>query len=120
MAKRKLYTGNPPKNGRIMDFFEGWELWEFDVVEADKWANGETAWFNVKVMTIEPNPRKANYYIAFNEERYAATRDWKLLQEHADRGVVKWLERFRVAAATERQTNQQANKDATREAEKSA
>lgn len=102
MARRKWYKGTPPKNGRALDFYEGWELWEFDTVEADKWENNETPWLNLKVITIEPNDRKANYYIAISNERFAATRDWQFLQEHADRGVIAWLEEFRLSAVAER------------------
>lgn len=120
MARRKWYVGNPPKNGRILDARDGWELWDIDVVEADKWTNGETPWLNIKVLRSEANTRKGNYYLALNDERFGATRDWLLLQEHAPRAILNWLDDFRLEVVAERQANLMAAKATSKAADKAA
>ena len=77
---KKLYVGNIP-NG------DHWELdYELQDYDGESWFVyvGHTCdqWTNLKLVAIDPVPIKANYWFAWNGERFSQSTDYLLLKQH--------------------------------------
>ena len=88
-----LKTGNTPKGGNLLGTHAagGWDLWVYRVQAS---AKGET-WANLKLVSVAPRVRKANYWLAYclTRKDYGATRDYGQLELDFPE-LLPWIERL--------------------------
>jgi len=76
MAKQKkikLFEGNVPADGILLESFNGWELYQ---------RNKAKHFMNLKLVYIGRHPRKANFWLAFDTEKrcFVRNRNSKILR----------------------------------------
>jgi len=82
MKKAQKFPGNPPSDGELIAENNTWALY-------DRFApSGE--WQNLKLVSKQPVAIKANYWLAWNGQRFAKCRDVALLDEHRPE-LMEWL-----------------------------
>lgn len=79
---RKFYQGNRPNTGEykdwdlintVVDGGDAFEIWK----KTNKNAAG---WFGIKICSVKKIKNKANYWLAFNGERFSNSKDLETMK----------------------------------------
>jgi DNA-binding transcriptional ArsR family regulator len=96
--KKPAFTGrigNRPETGELVASLGQWELWVVSRTKFDWWQNGRAEWLPLKVISTQPQAKKANYSLAISAERFCENDDFALLCDTLPE-LLPWLETQRA------------------------
>lgn len=83
-SRPKGIKGNAPGDGwGVVGRTEGWVLYE-------KYDGNPNGWLNLKLVAANRSKHKANYWLAWNGERFASNKDIQFIKDHR-RDLFEWL-----------------------------
>jgi hypothetical protein len=71
----KWYVGNDPDSGVVVAENEGWKIFEMQ-------KKSQNQWLSLKAVSKVKRRNKANFWLAWNGDRFAAGKDLAIMVQH--------------------------------------
>ena len=71
----KWFVGNDPESSELVSENEGWKIFHIPKGYPSQWKN-------IKVVSKIKRRKKANFWLAWNGDRFGASKDFAVMVEH--------------------------------------